>query len=168
MSRLLSKNKKLLIGNSSETTLDHERASEGDRYFNGEILAGALDAVNLPGDESPPIARSNSLSVTTNSNNNNTTSSDDTINEDTTKKDDDTDYYCRVKPSKAVEEKSKILPFDQRTIQIQKNLKMLDWEIVWVYIRTFNAHGGIICRQNVHTTEAGEATIQHFIDTTHF
>ncbi|CEP07008.1 hypothetical protein [Parasitella parasitica] len=145
-SQILSKRKMLVTNNGSpsEETLGR-RSSEADRYVNGELLAGALDIVNLPGEEdSPPEKQSTSKLF-----NNNT-------------------YYYNVEPSKMLDEASKPLPFIDATQRIHRNLRLLDWERVWIYIRAFNAHGSIVCRQKRFTTDSGIATIQHFLDTTQF
>lgn len=152
VSRILAKQTKSLESGDSDTMLDddeHRRTSEGGRYVNGEILAGVLDAINLPGETKPSIHRSNSHHQ-----------EESTIN--------DKDYYYKVLPSKSVEKKAKQLPLDEITQRIQKNLNLLEWERAWVYLRVFNAHGSIICRQKMYRTEGGEATIKHFLDTTKF
>lgn len=146
-SQLLSKKALLITNNSSDNSTSKEtlgrRSSEADRYMNGEILAGALDAVNLPGEQdSPPKKQS------------------------TTHDFNDETYFYNVEPSKLLDESSKPLPFEEPTKRIYNNLRLLEWEIVWVYIRAFNAHGSIVCRQKRFTTDSGIATIQHFLDTT--
>jgi hypothetical protein len=151
VSRLLHKQQLLITNSNSEETLPR-RSSEGDRYVNGEILAGALDAVNLPGEQdTPPLKHSTSnnhpLSIT----------KSDTDYED---------YYYKVEPAKTLKESSKPLNFDDKTKRIHDNLKLLEWERVWAYLRAFNAHGSIVCRQKRFTTDGGKAIIQHFIDTT--
>lgn len=124
--------------NSEETTVDEERMMDGD------LLAGALDAVNLPGDSSPPGERSDNYS-------------------------DPKSIICATSyPGKCLAEKAKPLRLNETTQKIYKNLNLLDWEKLYVYIRAFNAHGSIVCRQKRFTVDAGEATIQHFIDTTQF
>ncbi|KAL7321091.1 hypothetical protein PS15m_000905 [Mucor circinelloides] len=143
-SQIMDKKKSLITNNNStsEETLGR-RSSEADRYMNGELLAGALDAVNLPGEQdSPPKKQSTS----------------DLLNLKT--------YYYNVEPSKLLDESSKPLPFIDTTKRIHRNLRLLEWERVWVYIRAFNAHGSIVCRQKRFTTDSGIATIQHFLDTT--
>ncbi|KAG2193603.1 hypothetical protein INT47_012981 [Mucor saturninus] len=119
---------------------EHTTLNQDDRLMDGDLLAGALDAVNLPGDSSPPLKHSNSYS-------------------------DQKSILCHS-PGKCLAEKAKPLPLDQTTLSIHKNLNLLDWEKVYVYIRAFNAHGSIVCREKRFTVDAGEATIQHFIDTT--
>ncbi|KAF1798161.1 putative serine esterase-domain-containing protein [Mucor lusitanicus] len=144
-SRILDQ-KKLLITNhhsASEETMGR-RSSEADRYMNGELLAGALDAVNLPGEQDSPPKKQSTLS--------------DLLNTKT--------YYYNVEPSKLLDESCKPLPCIDTTKRIHKNLRLLEWERVWVYIRAFNAHGSIVCRQKRFTTDSGIATIQHFLDTT--
>lgn len=133
VSGLLSRQDLSLV--ESETTLEH------DRYIDGDLLAGALDAVNLPGDSSLPLKRSSSTHTTK-------------------------EYYYKTVPGKCLKEKSKPLQFDETTYKIYKNLNLLEWQKVWVYIRAFNAHGSIVCREKRFTTDGGEATIKHFIDTT--
>ncbi|KAK4517966.1 uncharacterized protein ATC70_001315 [Mucor velutinosus] len=145
-SQILDQKKSLITNNqnsTSEETLGR-RSSEADRYMNGELLAGALDAVNLPGEQnSPPKKHS---------------TSSDALNAKT--------YYYNVEPSKLLDESCKPLPFIDTTKRIHRNLRLLEWERVWVYIRAFNAHGSIVCRQKRFTTDSGIATIQHFLDTT--
>ncbi|KAI7874337.1 putative serine esterase-domain-containing protein [Mucor mucedo] len=119
---------------------EHTTLNQDDRLMDGDLLAGALDAVNLPGDSSPPLKHSNSYS-------------------------DQKSILCHS-PGKCLAEKAKPLPLDPTTLSIHKNLNLLDWEKVYVYIRAFNAHGSIVCREKRFTVDAGEATIQHFIDTT--
>ncbi|KAI8647706.1 putative serine esterase-domain-containing protein [Parasitella parasitica] len=145
-SQILSKKRRLVINNdsTSEETLGR-LSSEADRYVNGKLLTGALDAVNLPGEQdSPPDKQS------------------------TSKLFNDNTYYYNVEPSKLLDEASKPLPFIDTTQRIHKNLRLLDWERVWLYIRAFNAHGSIVCRQKRFATDSGIATIQHFLDTTQF
>ena len=146
-SRLLDKKTALITNSSSDNSTSkatlERRSSEADRYMNGEILAGALDAVNLPGEQdSPPKKQSTTYD----------------FNDET--------YFYNVEPSKLLDESSKPLPFEESTKRIYNNLRLLEWEIVWVYIRAFNAHGSIVCRQKRFTTDGGIATIQHFLDTT--
>lgn len=133
---------------SSSTTLNHRRKSEVDKYVDGGVLAGALDALNLPGDTSPPLLRR---------------SSSHPIDPQ-----DENAYYFKVKPGKDLESNAQPLELDAKTMQIYKNLNLLSWERVWIYIRGFNAHGSIVCRNKMYTTDGGEATIRHFIDTTQF
>ncbi|KAI8094629.1 putative serine esterase-domain-containing protein [Thamnidium elegans] len=142
-------NNSTVKSSESDATLDRRRSSDVDKFVDGGMLAGALDALNLPGDTSPPLKRSSSHH------------DGSEITEQ-----DETAYYCKVMPGKALESNAKPLQLDQKTLQIHKNLNLLDWERVWVYIRGFNAHGSIVCRNNMYTTDAGVATIKHFIDTT--
>jgi hypothetical protein len=145
VSRLLHK-QLLVTNNCSQETLPR-RSSEGDRYVNGEILAGALDAMNLPGEQdTPPLKHSSEQA----------------------KKPDPAydDYYYKVEPAKTLLAQSKPLNFDDTTRRIHDNLRLLEWERVWAYLRAFNAHGSIVCRQKRFTTDGGQAIIQHFIDTT--
>lgn len=124
----------------SRNILDSESISNQERFIDGDFLAGALDAVNLPGDSSPPpLKRSSSSTHTTK----------------------------ETAPGKCLVEKAKPLQLNEATKQIFKNLNLLQWEKVYVYIRAFNAHGTIVCREKRFTTDGGEATIKHFIDTTH-
>ncbi|OBZ83512.1 hypothetical protein A0J61_08441 [Choanephora cucurbitarum] len=125
------------------------KPSFSDRYIDGNILAGALDAVNLPGEErdEPGIASEEGTPVP---------------DKDRIRK---FDYH--LEPGKLLLKQSKPLAFDKTTKHMYDNLNQLEWERVWVYIRLFNAHGGIICRQKVYEVDGGKATIQHFLDTTH-
>lgn len=144
-------NKGAIKSSESDVTLDHRRTSDVDKFVEGGMLAGALDALNLPGDNSPPLKRSSS-----HHNGSEITEQDEIA------------YYCKVTPGKTLQSNAKPLQLDEKTLRIHKNLNLLDWERVWVYIRGFNAHGSIVCRNNMYTTDAGEATIKHFIDTTNF
>lgn len=148
VSRLLHQQQLLITSSNSEETLPR-RSSEGDRYVNGEILTGALDVVNLPGEQDTPALRHS----TSKSNH----GSSDTEYDD---------YYYKVQPTETVLEKCKQLNFDDKTKRIHSNLRLLEWERVWTYLKAFNAHGSIVCRQKRFTTDGGRATIQHFIDTT--
>ncbi|CAO3692259.1 unnamed protein product [Rhizopus stolonifer] len=127
-----------------DKTLFVKQSSERSQFMKGELLAGALDAINIPGENT------SSLSETTSHEMNNRK------------------HYYQLKPSPSLKEKSKEIEFDQTTIKICRNLNLLEWEVAWVYLNAFNAHGTIVCRQNIHTTEAGEDTVQHFLDTTNF
>lgn len=168
VSKILSKKQKVHGSGSSQETLNHRRASEGERYVNGELLAGVLDAINLPGENKPSVQRTSSQHTVHNNGNSGSSSDESTEVENSQKKVNDEDYFYKVLPSKSVEKSAQPLPFDERVQQIQKNLKLLEWERAWVYLRVFNAHGSIICRQKVYRNDGGEATIQHFLDTTQF
>ncbi|CAO3607057.1 unnamed protein product [Mucor hiemalis] len=165
VSKILTKKQQVHGSGNSEETFNHRRASEGERYVNGELLAGVLDAINLPGEDKPSVQRSTSHHTERNDND-----SDGSIQGDDSHntKVNDEDYFYKVLPSKSVEKSAQPLPFDERVQQIQKNLKQLEWERAWVYLRVFNAHGSIICRQKVYRNDGGEATIQHLLDTTQF
>jgi hypothetical protein len=120
-------------------------SSSNDELIESNLLADALDAINIPGEETPDISKdmhSHTL--------------------------DDRTHYYEVSPSPALKEISKQLNLDESICTTYKNLRLLEWERVWVYLSAFNAHGAIICRQNIHTTDDGIATIQHFLDTTQF
>lgn len=116
------------------------KSSFSDRYMDGNILAGALDVINLPGQEG-----------------------DSPLKEAASTK--QFDYH--IEPGERLIKQSKPMAFDETTKRMYENLQQLEWERVWVYIRLFNAHGGIVCRQKVYEVDGGKATIQHFLDTTH-
>lgn len=169
VSKILSKKQNVHGSGTGQETINHRRASESERYVNGELLAGVLDAINLPGENRPSVQRTSSQHTVHNSGSSSSSSSDESTEVDNSqKKINDEDYFYKVLPSKSVEKSAQPLPFDERVQQIQKNLKLLEWERAWVYLRVFNAHGSIICRQKVYRNDGGEATIQHFLDTTQF
>ncbi|KAG1303673.1 hypothetical protein G6F64_009871 [Rhizopus arrhizus] len=114
-----------------------------EQFMKGDILAGALDIINLSPDDDDDTP--NIVSLNTSG-----------------------DTYSHAEPSAALKEKSKPLPLNETARRIHDNLTLLEWERVWVYLNVFNAHGTIVCRQHIHTTQEGEATIQHFLNTTQF
>ncbi|KAI8099407.1 putative serine esterase-domain-containing protein [Halteromyces radiatus] len=73
--------------------------------------------------------------------------------------------WCNVIPSESLKKKYPEFKFDPCVMDIQKNLSQLPWQTVLVCIHSFNAHGSIICRQNIHTTPDGETVVRHFLDT---
>lgn len=146
--QLLHKKQALLI------TSDTSRRRSSVDYVEGELLTGALDAINIPSDEGDRTPTANT------SNNHESDSSDETLSSSS--------YYYNVEASKELEAIVKPLKFDDVTLRIHENLNLLGWERVYVYIKAMNAHASIVCRQKRFTNDGGKATIQHFIDTTHF
>ncbi|KAG1144980.1 hypothetical protein G6F37_006388 [Rhizopus arrhizus] len=132
------KNKQKLIDNRNED-------DEITQMIDSKFLAGILDIVNLPEEEDE----------------------ESTLLLNSCQSDDKTHYH-QVSPSPCLKEKAKQLDLDAMTRTICYNLRQLEWERVWVYLDAFNAHATIICRQTNHTTDAGKANVQHFLDTTQF
>ncbi|KAI8991140.1 putative serine esterase-domain-containing protein [Mycotypha africana] len=130
------------------------------RKIEGDLLTGALDAVNLANNVDPTEEPHTQV--------------DDFVEYDSEAEEAD-DYYLvkkayqhhiNVQPSTALEKVSRALPLEKPTQRICHNLQKLPWERVYVYIKAFNAHGSIVCRQKRFTMDGGIATVQHFIDTT--
>lgn len=141
VSKLLKFQQRPLI-NQAESD---NHSSSNDELIESNLLTDALDVINIPGEETPDISKDTHSHTL-----------------------DDRTHYYEVSPSPALKEISKQLNLDESICTTYKNLRLLEWERVWVYLSAFNAHGAIICRQSIHTTEDGIATIQHFLDTTQF
>lgn len=69
-----------------------------------------------------------------------------------------------VLPSEALSFQVQVMQLCSDQMEIQKNLKQLNWEKVLVYISGFNAHASIVCREKRFINEGGRAVIQHFVD----
>lgn len=68
-----------------------------------------------------------------------------------------------IKPSPEVEPADSLgLTDDQHTMR--DRLLRLEWQRVVVFIKGFNAHGSIVCRQKRFENSGGRALVQHFVD----
>lgn len=70
-----------------------------------------------------------------------------------------------VTPSERIAQVVQPMALSAHQIQMQKHLNQLEWERVLVYIRGFNAHASIVCRERRFVNDGGRAAIQHFVDT---
>ncbi|KAI7879439.1 DUF676-domain-containing protein [Lichtheimia hyalospora FSU 10163] len=107
---------------------------------NQEILVDTLDATNIPEDPNPAIK----------------------TDQDATKK---RSSLYNVMPSERIAQATQPMALSIHQIQMQKHLDQLEWERVLVYIRGFNAHASIVCRERRFVNDGGRAAIQHFVDT---
>lgn len=107
---------------------------------NQEILVDTLDATNIPTDPNPAIK----------------------THQETTKK---RSSLYNVTPSERIAQVVQPMALSAHQIQMQKHLNQLEWERVLVYIRGFNAHASIVCRERRFVNDGGRAAIQHFVDT---
>ncbi|KAJ8653534.1 hypothetical protein O0I10_010862 [Lichtheimia ornata] len=107
---------------------------------NQEILVDTLDATNIPTNPSPAV----------------------NMHQETTKK---RSSLYNVMPSERITKVVQPMALSAHQIQIQKHLDQLEWERVLVYIRGFNAHASIVCRERRFVNDGGRAAIQHFVDT---
>ncbi|KAI8065900.1 putative serine esterase-domain-containing protein [Gongronella butleri] len=75
-----------------------------------------------------------------------------------------TSTWTNVIPSDALLKLAPPMTFDPWTEDIQANISQLPWQIVFVQLDVLNAHGGIISRQRIHTSELTRTTLEHFVD----
>ncbi|KAI9304981.1 putative serine esterase-domain-containing protein [Cunninghamella echinulata] len=140
--KLLEKNKSFSyssISIDSDSTVDQDAS---DDEHSNPILSATLDAMNItPDDEDEQESEKEHKTIHTSNN------------------------WCNVEPSEPIKKYAQELPFDNHTLNIQKNLNTLPWQKVLVCLHTFNAHGSIVCRQSIHTNDHGRSVIKHFVDT---
>ncbi|ORX44096.1 DUF676-domain-containing protein [Hesseltinella vesiculosa] len=76
--------------------------------------------------------------------------------------------WTNVIPSAPVLKLAPPMEYDVWTKQIQTHLNLLPWQVIFVQLDVMNAHGGIICRQRIHTSSLGRKTLHHFVDSLDF
>ncbi|KAI8340903.1 putative serine esterase-domain-containing protein [Chlamydoabsidia padenii] len=114
-----------------------------DKHQSAQLLSGALDVINITIDDDDIPAEHKSTSHPR-------------------------DNWSNVVIPETIKKQSSQYQFDSHVVEIHQNLTKLPWQTVLVCLHTFNSHGGIVCRQGIHTTSDGKAVIEHFLDTVSF
>ncbi|ORZ01676.1 putative serine esterase-domain-containing protein [Syncephalastrum racemosum] len=114
--------------------LDHKHHDNDENA----LLMDALDATNEPPEDASPAEMRQTKDVQWES-------------------------LYNIKPSPDVEPADSLgLTDDQHTMR--DRLLKLEWQRVLVFIKGFNAHGSIVCRQKRFENSGGRALVQHFVD----